>query len=86
MTFDSLHDEVNFFEPVIPPILPVVFGDFYSLGPCHLYRLNVIRDRKKIFRNFFKIMLPTGLHSPGPHESIALWSDAKFEREHAFRN
>ena len=46
----------------------------------------MIRDRKKSFRNFFKIMLPTGLHFPGPHESIALWSDAKFEREHAFRN
>ena len=43
-------------------------------------------DRKKSFRNFFLILYPTGLHSPGPHESIALWSDAKFEREHAFRS
>ena len=48
--------------------------------------LQYLRDRKKSFRNFFKIMLPTGLHSPGPHESIALWSDAKFQREHAFRS
>lgn len=31
MTFDSPRDEVNFFEPVILPILPVVFGDFIVL-------------------------------------------------------
>ena len=44
------------------------------------------RDRKKSFRNFFLILYPTVLHSPGPHESIAPNSDSKFEREHAFRN
>ena len=44
-----------------------------------------IRDRKKSFRIFFKIMPPTVLHTLGPHESIAPNSDSKFEREHAFR-
>ena len=45
-----------------------------------------LRDRKKSFRNFFKIMPPTVLHTPGPHESIAPNSDSKVEREHAFRS
>ena len=31
-------------------------------------------------------MLPKVSHSPGPHESIAPNSPAKFEREHAFRS
>ena len=37
-----------------------------------------LRDRKKSFRNFFFIMLPKVSHSPGPHESIAPNSPAKF--------
>merc|ERR1711917_86206 len=48
--------------------------------------LGSIRDRKKIFRNFFLILRPKPSYAPGPQESIALWSDTKFERLSPFRS
>ena len=55
-------------------------------GTEHFRNDDELRDRKKNFRNFLKIMCPTLLHTPGPHKSIAPNSDSKFEREHAFRS
>ena len=45
-----------------------------------------LRDRKKSFRNFFLFLRPKPFYSPGPQESIALWSDTKFERLSPFRS
>jgi len=50
-----------------------IFIEGNLLVETEILSLDQLRDRKKSFRNFFLILLPTGLHSPGPHELIALY-------------